>query len=59
MEKGWPLEYSHTLTDQIGGQLDAGFVLTALYEDHHPPEWNDPVSNTCRSTSPPAPSIEP
>ena len=44
MERGDPLEYSHSLTDQIGGQLDAGFVLTALYEDHHPPEWNDPIS---------------
>lgn len=30
-----PLEYSHTLADQIGGQLDAGFVLAALYEDWH------------------------
>jgi len=44
MEKGWPLEHSHTLTDLIGGQLDAGFVLTSLYEDHHPEEWNDPLS---------------
>jgi SAM-dependent methyltransferase len=44
MEKGWPLEYSHTLTDQIGGQLDAGFVLAALYEDHHPEAWNNPLS---------------
>lgn len=30
-----PLEFSHTLADQIGGQLDAGFVLTAMYEDRH------------------------
>lgn len=30
-----PLEFSHTLTDQIGGQLDAGFLLTAMYEDRH------------------------
>jgi len=30
-----PLEYSHTLADQIGGQLDPGFVLAALYEDWH------------------------
>jgi SAM-dependent methyltransferase len=30
-----PLEFSHSLDDQIGGQLDAGFVLTALYEDRH------------------------
>ena len=28
-----PLEFSHTLDDQIGGQLDAGFVLTGFYED--------------------------
>jgi len=30
---GEPLSFGHTLEDQIGGQLDAGFVLTALYED--------------------------
>ena len=28
-----PLEFSHSLTDQIGGQLQAGFVLVDLYED--------------------------
>lgn len=28
-----PIEFSHSLTDQIGGQLDAGFLLTSLYED--------------------------
>lgn len=28
-----PLEFSHSLEDQIGGQLEAGFVLTGLYED--------------------------
>ena len=32
---GTPLEFSHTLEDQIGGQLDAGFVLTGFYEDRH------------------------
>lgn len=32
---GQPLEFSHTLADQLGGQLDAGFRLTALYEDRH------------------------
>jgi SAM-dependent methyltransferase len=26
------LEFSHTLEDQIGGQLEAGFVLTGFYE---------------------------
>jgi SAM-dependent methyltransferase len=35
IEQGWPLEWSHTVTDQIGGQLDAGFALTGLYEDRH------------------------
>lgn len=35
MAEDVPLEHSHTLTDQIGGQLDAGFQLTALYEDTH------------------------
>jgi len=30
---GEPLSFGHTLEDQLGGQLDAGFVLTALYED--------------------------
>lgn len=30
---GDPLEFSHSITDQVGGQLEAGFLLTALYED--------------------------
>lgn len=29
-----PLEFSHTLTTMIQGQLDAGFVITGFYEDH-------------------------
>jgi SAM-dependent methyltransferase len=35
-EQGTPLEFGHALADQIGGQLAAGFVLTALYEDIDP-----------------------
>jgi SAM-dependent methyltransferase len=31
-----PLVYGHTLEDQLGGQLDAGFVLAGLYEDRDP-----------------------
>jgi SAM-dependent methyltransferase len=31
-----PLEFGHTLDDQIGGQLIAGFVLTGFYEDIDP-----------------------
>lgn len=38
MESGRPLEFSHSLEDQIGGQLDAGFVLTALFEDRFAPD---------------------
>lgn len=34
IEKGEPLEYSHTLTGQIGGQIEAGFSITGFYEDH-------------------------
>lgn len=32
-----PLEFSHTLQDQIGGQCDAGLAITAMYEDHDCP----------------------
>ena len=31
------LEFGHTLTDQIGGQCAAGFVITAFYEDKRLP----------------------
>lgn len=31
-----PLEFGHTLTDQIGGQLDAGFAMVGFYEDIWP-----------------------
>jgi SAM-dependent methyltransferase len=31
-----PLVFGHTLEDQLGGQLDAGFVLTGFYEDRDP-----------------------
>lgn len=33
-EEGIPLEFSHTLEDQIGGQIAAGFVITGFYEDY-------------------------
>lgn len=33
MEQGWPLEHSHSMEDQIGGQCDAGLVITGFYED--------------------------
>jgi hypothetical protein len=33
-----PIEYSHTMTEQLGGQLAAGFVLTHLAEAPHQAE---------------------
>jgi SAM-dependent methyltransferase len=37
LDGGEALEFSHTLTDLIGGQLAAGLLLADLYEDR----WND------------------
>jgi SAM-dependent methyltransferase len=35
-DRGEPIEYSHTMTEQIGGQLEAGFTLTHFRElPHH------------------------
>lgn len=34
MKEGHPLEFSHTLADQIGGQCEAGFHLIGFYEDY-------------------------
>ncbi len=31
--RGQPFEFGHSLEDQIGGQIDAGFVIAGLYED--------------------------
>jgi len=36
MAAGDPLIWSHSLEDLIGGQLEAGLVLTNLYEDTWP-----------------------
>lgn len=36
IERGVALEYSHTLDDQIGGQIEAGFEITGFYEDRQP-----------------------
>ena len=33
LDKDWGIQFSHTLEEQIGGQLKAGFILTDLYED--------------------------
>jgi ubiquinone/menaquinone biosynthesis C-methylase UbiE len=41
MDDGTPFEFGHTLTDQIGGQTDAGFAITGFYEDICP---DSPIS---------------
>lgn len=41
--EGSPLEFGHTLEAQIGGQIDAGFVITGFYEDTFGDDRNDPL----------------
>lgn len=36
LKTGEPLEFGHTLDDQVGGQIDAGFVIAGFYEDRWP-----------------------
>lgn len=52
MKRG-PLQFGHSLEDQIGGQLDAGFVINGMYEDRFPEEDEDLASRffaTCIAT---------
>lgn len=35
LEPDEPLCFGHSLEDQIGGQLEEGFLLTGFYEDYH------------------------
>jgi SAM-dependent methyltransferase len=34
IEKGLPFEFGHSLTDLLGGQCDAGFMIMDVYEDY-------------------------
>lgn len=36
VDQGQGIEFSHSLDDQIGGQIDAGFMIAGFYEDR----WN-------------------
>jgi len=38
IDRGEALEFSHTLEEQIGGQIAAGFYIAGFYEDY----WGDP-----------------
>ncbi len=33
LDRNEPLEFGHTIEDQIGGQTDVGFLIAGLYED--------------------------
>ncbi len=33
IRKDWGIQFSHTIEEQIGGQIQAGFILTDIYED--------------------------
>ena len=53
-----PMEFGHTLEDQIGGQVDAGFLLAGFYEDTWPGTLlNDylPTYIATRGLKPPVP----
>lgn len=36
LAEGGPIEFSHTLDEQIGGQIKAGFLIAGFYEDIDP-----------------------
>jgi SAM-dependent methyltransferase len=44
LDRQLPLQFSHTLEDQIGGQLAAGFVLAGFFEDRFEQTHRDPIS---------------
>jgi len=33
LKNDWGIQFSHTIEEQIGGQLKAGFILTDIYQD--------------------------
>jgi SAM-dependent methyltransferase len=42
-EEGIPFEFSHTLEEQIGGQIEAGFLIAGLYEDRDRNKEDSPL----------------
>jgi hypothetical protein len=42
LRRGEPLEFGHTQEDQIGGQIEAAFVIRGFYEDCH---RDDPIAS--------------
>jgi len=33
IKNDWGIQFSHTIEEQLGGQLQAGFMLTDIYQD--------------------------
>jgi SAM-dependent methyltransferase len=55
-QAGKPLIFSHSLEDMLGGQIDAGFVLTGFYDDAWPDKGVSkffPGFMATRATKPP------
>lgn len=46
VEKRDCFEFGHLLTDQIGGQIDVGFLISGFYEDY----WSDEATNLNKYT---------
>ncbi len=44
LDKQVPLEFGHTLEDQIGGQIEAGFLIAGFREDRYDEGESDPLS---------------
>ena len=49
---GGSYHFSHTMEEQVGGQLRAGFILTHLYEDGDSPDDYYPVYAATRAFKP-------
>ncbi|GAI98515.1 unnamed protein product [marine sediment metagenome] len=44
-----PIEFGHTLDDQIGGQIEAGFTITGFFEDSWGADENIMLSKYIKS----------
>jgi hypothetical protein len=44
-----PIEFGHTLDDQIAGQIEAGFTITGFFEDSWAADENVLLSNYVKS----------
>ena len=50
IEDQQPLEWSHSLEDQIGGQIEAGFLISGFYEDRWARNLLDAIMSTFIAT---------